>query len=89
MKWTPETGHGKITAGIGDYSGNKRFLLGGVYIGRGILRERSGKKMKWKYGCGLQGAIQDWKMFSSVAEDLNEDFTVRLIRDLKREETGD
>lgn len=32
------------------------------------------------------GAIQDWRMFSSVAE---EDFTVRLIRDLKREETGD
>ena len=49
MKWIPETGHGKITEDIGDYSGNKRFLLGGVYIGRGILRERSGEKMEWKH----------------------------------------
>ena len=40
MKWIPTIGHGEITEGIGDYSGNKRFLLGGVYIGRGVLREK-------------------------------------------------
>jgi hypothetical protein len=70
MKWIPETGHGKITEDIGDCSGNKRFLLGGAYIGRGVLRERSGEKMEWNYGYGLRGAIQDRKMFSGVAEDL-------------------
>ena len=70
MKWIPETGHGKITEDIGDYSGSKRFLLGGVYIGRGILRERSGEKMEWNYGYGLLGAIPDRKMFSGVVEDL-------------------
>lgn len=43
MKWIPQTGLGKITEGIGDYSGNKRFLLGGVYIGRGVLREKRRK----------------------------------------------
>ena len=63
MKWIPETGHEKIAKGIGDYSGNKRFLLGGVYIGRGVLRERSGEKMEWKYGCGLQGQFKTGECF--------------------------
>ena len=40
MKWILETGHGEITEDISDYSGNKRFLLGGIYIGRGVLREK-------------------------------------------------
>ena len=78
MKWILTIGHGEITECISDYSGEEQFLVGGVYIGRGVLRERSGKKMEWKHDYGLQGAIQDWKMFSSVAEDLRRGFYCKV-----------
>ena len=63
MKWIPTIGHGEITEGISDYSGEEQFLLGGVYIGRGVLRERSGEKMEWKHGYGLQGQFKTGKYF--------------------------
>lgn len=63
MKWIPTVGHGEITEGISDYSGEEQFLLCGVYIGRGVLRERSGEKMEWKHGYGLQGQFKTGKYF--------------------------
>jgi hypothetical protein len=53
-----------------DYSGEEQFLVGGVYIGRSILRGKEGEKMELKHDIGLKGRFKTGKCVLSVAEDL-------------------